>query len=275
VAVAAFFPVALLFFREQKRAVTFGFVLLFLVEGILFLPEAIYAAQNWEWFNGRAKVVAIFNSDAFLEDPPGIMLEQLERNLRGPWDGRVNSTPQYFPMLEPQLDPITGAFTCAGMILTLVLARLRGTPETWLWWLMLLCGWGLTQLLTTNTPNGARGIGYMPTLIYFAAVSLDMMVAGIRRAANRLGTTRRFVEPLGLGALAVIVLGVGAANLQHYVDWQSSRATRAARYLYVTAKEFPSWSARVAELAQKNERSMNVGQWRKMYPIADKGAPPE
>jgi hypothetical protein len=47
-------------------------------------------------------VVLLLNDPDYKKDPAGTMLQQLKRNLRGPWDGEVNNSPQYFPVGKPQ-----------------------------------------------------------------------------------------------------------------------------------------------------------------------------
>ena len=133
----------------------------------------------------------------------------LENNLRGPWVGSVNNTPQYSPAGEPQLDRFTGILVLIGMIMTVLMRKVREQPETWLWWLMLLAGWLSTQLITVGTPNGARGIGYMPTLIYFAAVALD----GAIRLIPRLPVALKWQRTAGLLASACVIACVVAASV--------------------------------------------------------------
>jgi len=266
--VIAFFPIAWLFHREQFKVLLLGYILLFAVEAATFAPEGIYVARNWEHFNGRSKVVVIFNDPLYKADPVSTMLHQLEQNIRGPWDGHVNNTAQYSPVGEPQLDRITGLLTLAGMVLTLSVGRLRTRPETWLWWLMLLAGWGLTQLITVGTPNGARGIGYMPTLVYFAGVGIEGIVLILHHTAIKLN---RFpiLRPLSFATLSVTLLLAAYANIMHYIEWQSLPHTRQDRYLYVTAREFPDWSADIVDRARNKRGTSNVGQWRDAHPIQD------
>ncbi len=266
VAVAAFFPVALLLNRARGKALAVGYLFLLAVEAATFAPQAVYIARNWEWFNGRSKVVLILNDPGYKADPIGTMLHQLNRNIRGPWDGRVNNTAQYSPVGEPQLDRTSGCLVAVGMALTLLLGRLRSRPETWLWWLMLLTGWGLTQLTTVGTPNGARGVGYMPTLVYFAAVALDEAVVLLVRIPAR---TRSLSAARGLAAagLTATILFTGSGNVKHYVNWQRKPRTRQDRYLYVTAQEFPSWAADVLERARDRVGMSNVEGWRNSHPV--------
>jgi len=271
-AVAAFFPVAWFFNRRHFKTLLLGYVVLFGVEAATFAPEGIYVARNWEHFNGRSKVVIIFNNPDYKADPVVTMLQQLNKNIRGPWDGRVNNTAQYSPKGEPQLDRVTGLLTLAGMALTLILGTLRRRPETWFWWLMLLTEWAFSQLITVGTPNGARGIGYMPTLVYFAGVTLDQNVQGMIHRVAEVGGFL-MAKRLSVAMMVAAILWVGYTNVKHYVDWQNLPHTRQDRYLYVTAREFPDWSAAIVDRARNNQGTLNVGQWRELYPIEDRANP--
>jgi 4-amino-4-deoxy-L-arabinose transferase-like glycosyltransferase len=272
VALGLYLPLALTFYRAQARQVLLGYIVLAAVTALLFAPQALYALSNWEHFNGRTGVVFLLNNPDFQADPQGTLLKQLSWNLRGPWDGRVNNTPQYSPAGEPQLDRLSGVLVLAGMILTLFFPAYRNRPETWLWWLMLLSTWFFTQVLTANTPNGARGLAYVPALYFFAAAGLD----GILRLADYT-IDRLSLSPAGAGVfkhtavlLLVVVAAVGGyANVRHYIDWQRDPQTRQARYLYVTAREFPEWAAAIENLAKTGGGKMSVGQWREAHPIPD------
>ena len=267
-AVAAYLPIMLILYRKEFKILLLGSIILFSVEAAAFAPEAVYIARNWQHFTGRTNVVFILNNPEYKANPVGTMLNQIKNNLQGPWIGNVNNTPQYSPVGEPQLDGFTGILVLIGMILTFVDYKVRRQPETWLWWLMLLAGWALTQLTTVDTPNGARGIGYMPTLVYFAGVGLDMFVTDL---ANITASTNwSFISSrLFAGLLVLAVLVAGYSNVKHYVDWQNNPRTRTARYLYLTAREFPKWAADLEDRIKTGYQTYNVGIWRQWYPIVD------
>ena len=271
-AVAAFFPVAWFFNRRYFKTLLWGYVILFGVEAATFAPQGIYVARNWEHFNGRSKVVIIFNSPEYKADPMGTMLQQLNKNIRGPWDGRVNNNAQYSPVGESQLGRMTGLLTLVGMALTLVMGVQRHQSKTWLWWLMLLTGWGFSQLITVSTPNGARGIVYMPTLIYFAGVGIEGIVLLLNYISRKVSRFPIF-KPLSFATLTVILLIAAYANIKHYINWQNLPHTRQDRYLYVTAREFSDWSADIVDRARNNHAASNVGQWRDAHPIQDRANP--
>jgi hypothetical protein len=271
-AIVAFFPVLLIFYRKHFKTLMVGYIILFIVEAAVFAPQAVYVFEHWQLFNGRASTVIILNDPDYQANPAGYMLQQLSNNLQGPWNGSVNNTPQYSPGGEPQLDAITGLLVLIGMILTFVDSKVRKRPETWLWWLVLLAGWAATQLPTVGTPNGARGIGYLPMLVYFAGVSLDMIVMDLAHITA--GSKWPLLSSrVAAGLLVVFGLVAGYINVRHYVDWQNDPQTRTGRYLYVTAREFPMWAADLSDRIKTNRDTLNVGQWRQEYPIADVSNP--
>jgi 4-amino-4-deoxy-L-arabinose transferase-like glycosyltransferase len=206
--ILAFFPIALWFYRRWKMSLLLGYVAMGATAAVLFAPQALYIARNWELFNGRSSVVALVNSPDYRADPAGTLWQQISRNVRGSWDGSVNNTAQYSPVGKPQLETFTGVLVIAGMALSLVLPRLRRRPETWLWWVILLVAWFATQVMTVGTPNGARGIGYVPLLLYFAAITLEMPIV----LSQRLPRIARL--PVA-GAIAVAILLVSASNVSY------------------------------------------------------------
>jgi 4-amino-4-deoxy-L-arabinose transferase-like glycosyltransferase len=271
-AVAAFFPIAWLLGANHRRNVLVGYILLFAVEATVFAPEALFITRHWEHFNGRTNVVLIFNQPFFKTDPVGTMLRQLSNNVRAPWSGRVNNTPQYSPGGEPQLDPFAGVFALAGMALTILVASRRRQGETWLWWLMLLSMWALTQLLSAGTPNGARGVGYLPALIFFSGIGLDGFLHALRYLASAQGW-RKATRQAAVGIFIAIGLAFSAGNVIHYVEWQSRPQTRQQRYIYLTTWEFPLWAEDIIDRALNDRGLTNLGEWRAVYPIADPAHP--
>jgi hypothetical protein len=140
---------------------------------------------------------------------------------------------------------------------------------------MLLSGWVLTQILTTHAPNGARGVGYMPTFIFFAGVSLHVLQQVISNVLSKKVPYPDYATKyLAFAVLTGIILWIGYSNVANYANWQNNPQTREARYLYITAGEFQDWAARIAELNTNQFQTMNVGQWRELHPIENKGNPP-
>jgi hypothetical protein len=265
VAMAAFVPVSLLRLPGHRKTLLAGYLFLFGVEAVVFAPQGAYIARNWDWFNGRTKVVVILNNTDFKADPAGMMLKQLDRNLRGPWDGRVNNTAQYSPAGEPQLDRITGILVLGGMVQTVFVGRLRRRPETLLWWLMMLAVGDRRSCRRSgrNGPGGWLRLLLTPGRGPRVKVVLERMTAGAAWIDRRLPAA----------ALLVIVLATGYANVRHYVAWQRSPRTRQDRYIYITAREFPEWAAYISDRARYDRGSASLDHWRADHPIQSAAEP--
>lgn len=272
VSVAASFPLALYCYRKHRKVLFRGYTLLFAVTATLFAPQAHYALTNWDTFNRRSNVVLIFNQPNYQEDATGTFLRQLSRNLRAPWDGTANRAPRYTPVGEPQLERLTGLLTLLGMVLSFLLVRLKTRFETWLWWLMLLFGWALTQLLTSGTPDGARGVGYLPTLIYFAGVGIEALMRGLSAFISGRFPTAIRAQRLVPACFTLVVLLISYTNIVRYVTWQTTPEARVWRMPYVTVREFPEWAASIVGLA-RNKTDMTVDEWRAAHPLADEADP--
>lgn len=267
-AVAAFFPVALVFYRGHWRALLLGWLLTGAVAVVLFLPEASFILANWQQFNNRSATVLIFNSPDFQANPAGTIWGQISRNAVGPWVGSVNHTGRYTPEGEPLLDLLTGALVLAGIALSLAWGKMRRRPENWLWWIMLLAGWALTEVITGNTPDGARGVGWMPTLLYFAAAAIEGIVVLVGRRNAR-------AWRVAVAATAVLVALVGAYNVMHYVAWQSSPVTREMRQPYVETRGFTVFAAEVIRRMTENSGRVTAEDWQAIKPTGlDKQSDP-
>lgn len=270
--IVAFLPFAAWFYRRQWKALLRGYLLAGGVAALLYAPQAVYISRNWEWFNGRTRTVALIHSPDYKADPLATLWKQFQRNVRGPWDGSVNNTAQYTPAHEPQLDPATGWLSLAGLVLSGVVSALRRRPETWLWWSVLVAAWFPTQILTVATPNGARGVVYVPALLYFAAVALDTGLLLASRAWKRPGGSP-VVGRLPVAVVSALVLLTGFANVGHYWSWQSSARTRQDRWEYVAASEFPAWATWVVTAAASKQNVTNLGQWHAVHPVNNPSAP--
>jgi len=205
---------------------------------LLFLPQALTIRQHYERFNQRTAAVLIFHSPQWQQDPVGTARAQLVNNATGFWRGEPNQTPRYTPAGQPLLDRVTGLLLLCGMLASVFVARYRKKLETRLWWTMLLVSWAATQLLSVGTPDGARGVAWMPTLFFFVALSLDLLV----RLFNK--------KPVVSRVLALGIFALGIFNLFSYVHWQSDSNTREARRPYLQGAEFEAWKADIIFQAQ-------------------------
>ncbi|MDQ5823431.1 MAG: glycosyltransferase family 39 protein [Chloroflexota bacterium] len=260
-AVAAYFPIALWFYRKQWRLLLSGFTLTGAVATLLFLPQLLFILQKWEYFNNRSKTVFLLSTPEFAADPLGTLWRQVSRNALGPWIGEVNQTPRYTPVGEPQLDMVTGALVLTGIFFSLLLPRIRRRPETWLWWVMLLVSWTLTQVLTVHTPDGARGVGWMPTLFFFAACMIEGLVVLVGVLPWRP------LQRVAVAGLAIGALLVGYGNVKHYVQWQDSPGTHFYRQPWVETDLFAAFAAEVKQRMQANVPRVGWHEWQAIKPL--------
>lgn len=259
-ALAAYLPVALWFYRRQWKTVLAGFLLTGAVAALLFLPQLVVIVQNWDFFNRRSSTVFIPNTPQFASDPLGTLWSQVSRNALGPWVGEVNKTGRYTPYGEPQLDVVIGVLVLAGMVITIALPKMRRRAETWLWWVMLLVSWTLTQVLTTNTPDGARGVGWLPVLFYFAGGATEALVL----------LSVRFPILLRRAAVAVMAAGillVAYGNVIHYIAWQASPAAHFYRMPWVETDRFAYFAAEVKQRTLANTPGLTWSEWQEIKPL--------
>ncbi len=265
-AVVAYFPLAFWFYRRRWRWVLAGYLLIGTVAIILLLPQLVYTLQpdHWTFFNRRSDTVLLFNTAEYKTNPLGTLMSQIGVNIRGIWFPITRTfigyyTPsRYVPSGSPLLDPITGLLVFIGFILSFALAKLRRRPETYLWWVMLLICWAFTEVITTTTPDGARGIGWLPALIYFATITIE---AGVLFAA-RLRAQRWL--PVALAVAVTLIVGFN--NINSYVYWQSLSTTRYVRAPYIANCEFTSWAALVIDRADKKMQGFAVSDWLGGHP---------
>lgn len=259
--VAAYLPVALWFYRRQWRTVLAGFVVTGAVATLLFLPQFVVILQNWDVFNKRSTTLFVPSTPQFAADPLGTLWGQVSRNALGPWVGSVNNTGRYTPFSEAQLDVLTGALVLSGLLSSLLWPKLRRRPETWLWWVMLLISWTLTQVLTTNTPDGARGVGWLPVLFFFAACTLEGLVLLLGRLPIALQ------RGVAVGGLAAVALLVCAGNVARYIQWQDSPRTHLFRQPWIETDRFSYFAAEVKQRVQANAPHVTWAEWQELKPL--------
>src|SRR4029453_18995141 len=115
-------------------------------------------------------------------------------------------------------------------------------------------------LLTVGPPNGARGIIYLPTLVYFAAITLQALLDLAAFLLKRLHSWQP-ISAIPVAVTAALVLLVGFVNVDHYWSWETNPRPRQDRWEYVATSEFPDWVAWVTPAASEKGNVTNLGQW--------------
>lgn len=262
----AVLPLAILRNKPMWKRILGGYVAIGSIAVVLFVPEAMYISTHWDGFIIRLSVVSILNKPAFQASPLGVLGHQLEVNFLGLWVGQFNNIPSHFPPGEPILDRVTGLLVAGGIIASLALRRFRTRFDTWLWWSIFLVGWFVTEVITDNTPDAARGTGWIPALLFFGALSLEL---GLGWAARLPVSGRAAV----FGVVSVGAIAISGADVAHYVDWSGRAETRQYRTPFVSVAEFPAWSAAVIQDAEQHRAGFNVGFWRSQHPLDANNAP--
>ncbi len=267
VALLAFAPMAVWQHRREAKRVVLGYTLLGVVAVALFVPQLPAIRQNPEKFNTRAERVSALRA---ANTPDGyfgehgrwpVLRYQIVRNSRFFWDGDAlagpsysppeqllqDTRPRYTPFATPLLDPVTGAAFLLGLVLSL---------RRWLrysfWWALLLAPWFLTQVLTINTPDAARGIGMLPAIYFFVALALDRAWHWGRR------------PQLVRWVLVVLVILTATTTTVTYFRWASSPALLEAREPAVPLEQFQDWNQLQIARAQAGQPLLPVSIWKEL-----------
>lgn len=262
-AVLASLPLALAVHRVAWRRIIAGYAVMLATAAMLFAPQVIL---GWDRLvSGRVATVAIWNAPRpYLGETelPLILLRQVERTARAfllmdPTYSTSGLNQRYIIPGWPFLDPATAALYVVGLIVAL-----RRWRAVWLWWPLLLVPLFATQVLSADTPDGARALIIAPLLALFAGLGLDWLVGAER--------WRRPVWALGVALGVAAIVGF---NLAGYVRWQTSDSAIASRELAVSRAEFNAWRERQWGMIQAGQWGFNVSQWKGMRPGAEKPQP--
>jgi 4-amino-4-deoxy-L-arabinose transferase-like glycosyltransferase len=200
-AVAAFFPFALYFYRHNYRRITAGFLLAGVIAAVLFVPQARTIFKDWDYFNTRARAVSIFSVDTPYRgdtDRGAIFAHQVERNLKGfiLLDRSLTKMSYQADRLLPRggtyLDFLTGLLYWTGLVVGLWRWR-----DTALWWCFLVVPIFVNEVLTTDTPEAARSIVCTPFMYLFVGLGIETIMSFLRRPSG--------VVWLGFGVLALFI----------------------------------------------------------------------
>jgi 4-amino-4-deoxy-L-arabinose transferase-like glycosyltransferase len=238
--------------REQRKELLIGFGLTILTAVLLFAPMLPIILSDWEFFNLRSATVLLLRQPEFRMAPIATLWLQISDTISMMWGEATINNKRYAPVGQALLEPITRILLLAGMLLSFWQRR---RVETWLWWLLLIIGWFVTQVLTTHTPDPARGTIMIPAMFFFAALSIDWLAQAIARLRGRV---RLPVAALGV----LLLIAIACTTLHRYVVWQSIPDTREARQPYIQIDEIPDWVATVKDRAVQNLSVLTVGDWR-------------
>ena len=246
---------------EQLRRTAAGAALAALTCIVLFLPEVPTIAAHWQAFNQRTAAVFILNQPL---DPGETRAELLGRQawtaarsflFMDPTAGASagGRTARYRAPGQSWLDPASAALYLAGM--AVALARRRTGMA--LWWCLLLIPLAATQVLSSDTPDGARGLAAVAPMYVFVAVTLDAL---LRAARGRVAWLP--------GALLAAAALVGLYNVASYARWVQSPEAVQARQPGVPVSGFYTWRDFQLARLRAHQGIMPAGEYDQLSPAA-------
>jgi 4-amino-4-deoxy-L-arabinose transferase-like glycosyltransferase len=229
---------------------------------LLTLPIIFTALNNLPNFTNRTKDVFILNAP---REPgqaaAGVLARQTWLTIRSfvlmdttTGEGRYKGSGMSW------LDPLSTALYLVGLLLAV-----RRGRATCLWWCLLIIPIGLTQILTTGIPDGARGLNAVAPMYFFAALALDAIVA-----RRWLRSTLSQVALVGVIALFAIL------NVRTYVNWMNTPEAILARAPSIPVAEFSRWHDFQARRLEAHEGLLGTDDYNALSPavIATKIAEP-
>ncbi len=239
----------------QWVSVVIGGLLATLVCVLLFIPELRTILQNFDAFNNRTKWVYIFNWPL----PPGMTKIDLLRHqaslmIRSFFlmDGSLGAG-RYKAPGQTWLDPVSSLLFLGGLVVSLFRRDL-----CLLWWCLLLVPLSLTQVLSTGTPDGARGLQAVAPMYLFAALAIDSLLRAFPRRLWRL--------ELAFPAIAALIV---ANNINTYRAWIDTPDSQAVRQPAVLACDFDHWIQLTEHALQVTFAPPVVGAGAALYPASN------
>jgi 4-amino-4-deoxy-L-arabinose transferase-like glycosyltransferase len=243
VAIAVAVLAAVLLRQACWRPAVRGLVFAGAMSALLFLPQAVTIARDWDHFNRRTEAVSILNGDPYDGESGALAIARLnlERSYRAfilqdPGEMQRGLWARYNPARRPPLDFATAHLFWAGLIVAAW--RWRATLT---WWPFLI-PLALAEVFSRGTPDLARGIVFAPFYFLFCAFALDQVLSRVRRFAWR---------SITVAVMATAVSLIAYMNVTDYFEWQDERTVQVARFPGVDACEFAAWEALARDAASR------------------------
>ena len=249
----AYLPVALLLNRGKALRILAGYVILVVVCFLVFLPQIKPVFDSWEHVTRRVDTMSVFNvRKPYMGEShmPLILARQGVWAARGfvlIESGKVmthaNAWMRYLPPDRGLLDPFVRSLFLLGLVTAVWRWR-----QTSLWLVMFVGAAFGAQILSSGTPDAARGLIAAPFMFLFVAEGIGLLLDVGRRLNARFRWT-------GIAVAVVLVAAVAASatmNVRDYFDWINTPTAQSARRPAVSHEAFPLWSQLQQEAAQKN-----------------------
>lgn len=227
-----------------------GFAILASVALLIAFPHLKIAnlPQNKDFAKRRIANVYIFNNpEGEVGTKTEVITRQCVKNICGFFDPQLSNQPRYGRVRKAPIDYVTGALFAIGLFISLFYWRV-----SWLWWMLFLSHFSL-QVLTRGTPDPARGVGMIPPIYFFAALTIDKL------RPFWFGLKQKKVPVL----LLAVSLAVSYYNIQQYFAWCQTDDAIRNRHPYVFNQDFDVWLKAQREYLETQGRVFNLDQWEK------------
>ena len=251
--VGASFLVALLLREANALTLIRGFALSGVVALILVVPQVNTQIENWDYANTRPRAVSIFSVEGeYLGDDSKLEIaaHQTLRMVRGFIlldSGVVNYGlwARHRPEDWAFIDRATGVLYWLGLGAGVYYWR-----RFVYWWVFLLVPLFITQVFSTGTPDGSRGLMAAPFMFLFVGLGLETVLSPAG------GRWRLALS----GAVVALAVAIGAFNVDRYFNWIQERGALVARAPSVEVSEFVYWKELVRDYAEQ-DRLLSYEAW--------------
>lgn len=178
---------------------------------IVIFPWLLRIRTNWEMFFLRQNVVSINNVARpyhNLYEKSDTYLYQVVTSVKGmfflhPVDGGGNENSRYLPLTSPPVNNVIRIGYLVGLIIAFL-----SFSKTFYWYLIIIFGIILGQILTVDPPNGARGLIILPFIYLFFSLSLNNILS-----INKSNIYKFFI--------ILLVLLLCFSDFKFYQDWMT------------------------------------------------------
>ena len=254
VALLVYLPIAFILQSDNRRRLLIGYGVMMLTAIILFAPQLNNALNDLQNFNRRVDAIYVLNEQNRGQfdgkGSVGIIVEKTWDTVRGfilldPGVSTEAQNNRFIATNRGFLDRLTGVLFWLGIAVSFPRWR-----QTLLWWVFFVVMIFPIQVLSTDTPHGARAVGAAPIFYLFIAVGLDWLFS------------LRFSRQAWFRAATVAAVGfIAYINVSGYFNWIDQPEAAAARQPAVDAADFEVWQALQKTEAEAGRGGFNVGEW--------------
>lgn len=220
---------------------------------LLFAPQLPTIISQWERFQHRTRFVYILageNEDKSVAEKIGILADSVADKAYQLFSteipGEYERPSRYLRVEDGALSRPTALLLGIGMV-----GSIFWFSETWLWWVLFLVPFTLTEVLTRGSLNGARGIVFVPVLYLFVGLSVHIIWSLAIRVYRPLAT------------LVVIgVLALCASTTRQYFAWAESPQLAEALEPAIPLAEFAEWQAFLLQRTATKDDFFTVYLWK-------------